>query len=665
MKVSAKAPAAPSGGVASSSSSSEEAAKEENPPPSSSANDSSPGNQPLSELGKQLRRYQAKTVTLGIEISRLERQLQILADLKGVSVASLRTALETACQNQALAEWSSRVALLQAQLNQFQQEKETEGNSSISNTPQWEQEAADHHVATLELQVGELQELQQSQRSELDTVYEKLKTESAQRLQWQSKYKESHTKLQSAQGALGLEQMLTKQQQKTIDEQQEALDRLQLAQSKQVGSSSPSSQLDDSSHNKSTQEKKILRTQLQQEYEKRYKQKRRRDDRAKAKLQENYEKQLQEHQDRATQRSKDLLELQLKFDALQLDQEQWTKQNQQLQLRNEQLEARLQVQDERRDDLEQQLSSLYAAFILLKQEAQQQRTQRNQQNEMNPTLPPQQPPSPFEVASSPEYVLANHNHNVLLHTKDSDDEFQPKPPPPPSSSGRRQSYHTSASSSSSDLNFSPRKQGGRRRTSTGSSSLNTWDILLGVSNNNKNSVTTPYSYSEEDCLLQGPLLVQSRNRNPSTNIHTWHPYPHAALYRGTTHFVLQLDGDSDSDSLYLEPGVTVAERGKRRDDTTTFVIRQVKSKNRRQRERGDNVVVLATRSSQDTTLWVETLNRALLGSSYQQPMTKATTFTSKRRSSSSSTCHHPKEEEEQEALSLALARALSLSVQDT
>ena len=663
MKVSAKAPAAPSGGVASSLSSSE--AKEEN---TTFHSTTSPGGdheqheqQPLSELGKQLRRYQAKTVTLGIEMARLGRQLQILADLKGVSVASMRTALETACQNQALAEWSSRVALLQAQLNQFQQEKEkeTEGNSSISNTPQWEQEAADHHVATLELQVGELQELQQSQRSELDTVYEKLKLESAQRLQWQSKYKESHTKLQSAQGALGLEQMLTKQQQKTIDEQQEALDRLQLAQSKQVGSSSPSSQLDDSSHNKSTQEKKILRTQLQQEYEKRYKQKRRRDDRAKAKLQENYEKQLQEHQDRATQRSKDLLELQLKFDALQLDQEQWTKQNQQLQLRNEQLEARLQVQDERRDDLEQQLSSLYAAFILLKQEAQQQRRQRAQQrqNEKIPT----QPPSPFEVASSPEYVLANHNHNVLLHTTDSDDEFQPKSPLPPSSSsssGRRQSYHTTSSSSlSSDLNFSPKKQGGRRRTSTGSS-LNTWDILLGVSNNNNNSVTSSYSYSEEDCLLQGPLLLQLRNRNPSTNILTWHPYPHAALYRGTTHFVLQLD--SDSDSLYLEPGVSVVERTRRSDDTTTFVIRHVN--NNKSRRRGDDVVVLATRSSHDTTLWIDTLNRALLGSSYQPATTKATSFTGKRRSSSS-TCHHPKEEEEQEALSLA--RALSLSVQDT
>ena len=70
----------------------------------------------LSELSKQLRIYQAKNDTQGIEINRLERQLKILADLQGISVADLRRALEEACANEAFAEMQQRVASLRAQL---------------------------------------------------------------------------------------------------------------------------------------------------------------------------------------------------------------------------------------------------------------------------------------------------------------------------------------------------------------------------------------------------------------------------------------------------------------------------------------------------------------------------------------------------------------------
>ena len=44
----------------------------------------------LSELSKQLRILQAKNEAQSVEINRLERQLRILAELQGISVADLR-----------------------------------------------------------------------------------------------------------------------------------------------------------------------------------------------------------------------------------------------------------------------------------------------------------------------------------------------------------------------------------------------------------------------------------------------------------------------------------------------------------------------------------------------------------------------------------------------
>ena len=58
------------------------------------------GSAGLSELSKQLRIFQAKNEAQAVEINRLERQLRILAELQGISVADLRKALEDACANE-------------------------------------------------------------------------------------------------------------------------------------------------------------------------------------------------------------------------------------------------------------------------------------------------------------------------------------------------------------------------------------------------------------------------------------------------------------------------------------------------------------------------------------------------------------------------------------
>merc|ERR1719329_33237 len=74
------------------------------------------GSAGLSELSKQLRIFQSKNEAQAVEISRLERQLRILADLQGINVADLRKALEDACQNEAFGEMQSRVRKLRAEL---------------------------------------------------------------------------------------------------------------------------------------------------------------------------------------------------------------------------------------------------------------------------------------------------------------------------------------------------------------------------------------------------------------------------------------------------------------------------------------------------------------------------------------------------------------------
>lgn len=75
-----------------------------------------PSNSRLTEISNQLRVYQAESRAQLLEIDRLQRQLKILADLQGVSVADLHAALNQACHDEAHEEWQRRVDVLRAQL---------------------------------------------------------------------------------------------------------------------------------------------------------------------------------------------------------------------------------------------------------------------------------------------------------------------------------------------------------------------------------------------------------------------------------------------------------------------------------------------------------------------------------------------------------------------
>lgn len=90
------------------------------------------GSAGLSELSKQLRILQAKNEAQSVEINRLERQLRILAELQGISVADLRKALEDACANEAFGELQHRVAKLRAELEAATLAKQKEQSKSMA-----------------------------------------------------------------------------------------------------------------------------------------------------------------------------------------------------------------------------------------------------------------------------------------------------------------------------------------------------------------------------------------------------------------------------------------------------------------------------------------------------------------------------------------------------
>lgn len=129
----------------------------------------------LSELSKQLRFLQAKNQSQSVEIDRLERQLRILGDLQGVSVGDLRNALQQACEAEAFGEMQHRVASLRAELEVASHTKSV-ATSSTSTSVSSAQDAAANakKMANLELRIGELEEVEESQRAEIESLYSQL-----------------------------------------------------------------------------------------------------------------------------------------------------------------------------------------------------------------------------------------------------------------------------------------------------------------------------------------------------------------------------------------------------------------------------------------------------------------------------------------------------------
>ena len=144
----------------------------------------------LSELSKRLRELQSQNTSQHSEIDRLSRQVRILSDLQGISVHDLKDALKTACEGEAHNELRAEVGKLKAQLECFNAtagrspnkarvkfggggENENRDDIKLKTQEQFDREAAARAQTNLELRIGELEELEGTLRTELETLFEK------------------------------------------------------------------------------------------------------------------------------------------------------------------------------------------------------------------------------------------------------------------------------------------------------------------------------------------------------------------------------------------------------------------------------------------------------------------------------------------------------------
>jgi len=143
----------------------------------------------MSELAKQLRHLQAKNEHQDAEIDRLERKLRIMSEMgkarsgagAGASASEIRVQLEKACQQEAHNELLNQVQSLQAQLEAALMKNSGDstaaaannGNNTTNNNKD-----KDNEISNLQLRIGELEELEESLRLEMNELYSKLQDKS-------------------------------------------------------------------------------------------------------------------------------------------------------------------------------------------------------------------------------------------------------------------------------------------------------------------------------------------------------------------------------------------------------------------------------------------------------------------------------------------------------
>ena len=136
----------------------------------------------LSELSIQLRKLQAQKNAQANEIDRLERQARILSDLKGISINDVKNSLKSACEAEAHGELRALVGKLEARVEGLQlggvggggRQRALGGNTDADHIPsqdQFNQEAAARARTALELRIGEFEEIESNHQKELDSLY--------------------------------------------------------------------------------------------------------------------------------------------------------------------------------------------------------------------------------------------------------------------------------------------------------------------------------------------------------------------------------------------------------------------------------------------------------------------------------------------------------------
>lgn len=135
------------------------------------------GDGSMSELARQLRLLQATNKQQATQIDGLQRQIQIMSELSGVSVADLRSTLKNACESRANEELRMRVALLESQI---EEEKIRQERTEDLFSEKFAAESESRRIANFELRIGELQELHESDKREISDLYEEVEATSSE-----------------------------------------------------------------------------------------------------------------------------------------------------------------------------------------------------------------------------------------------------------------------------------------------------------------------------------------------------------------------------------------------------------------------------------------------------------------------------------------------------
>jgi hypothetical protein len=308
-----------------------------------SSNTSSNGSGGLSELSKQLRLLQNKNQNQSLEIEKLQRQLRILSELQNVNVNDIRSALEVACQAEAYGELQRRITSLRAELEVVQLTTAT--STSMATSPLTATKASSNSteltetstminpeniqnqqiIANLELRIGELEEIDEQRRTEIQQLYAQLQNQQTNSSQLQSKCDQ----LESEKEQL---QLLLKQERQKYQEEQQKKKVTEVPTGNEEVRAVPVVMEDSSVKDEEIQKLQAANVAALA--------------------------QVRESETWANMISEKLKLCEQQRDATENE----------LKLRNVQYKARYLVQEENINDLRQQLISLYTAYDLVKEE---------------------------------------------------------------------------------------------------------------------------------------------------------------------------------------------------------------------------------------------------------------------------------------------------------
>jgi len=304
----------------------------------------------------------------------------------------LRDALKNACKGEAHADLQNQIAYLRAQLDAS---KSTAGPNSISDSKNFEAESLNRTIATLQLRVGELEEMDGTHRTEIANLYQSLSEQTSKSTRLESLCAEQKEELEKGKDELKDETKRTDLLQKDLDASLEQIDvfkkrisdldvelqvekdKSALLEKQKTGERQDAEESLNAEigrlHNELSEQTATatkLDTLCSQQRDLLGKMKAASDKMKKKKESLRNERDtVKAEVKRCNKLLKEAkVEAQVEKDKSKILETQAEAREKDSQLQSEQAKSRFQVQDERIHDLEQQLSSLYVAFEMLRQE---------------------------------------------------------------------------------------------------------------------------------------------------------------------------------------------------------------------------------------------------------------------------------------------------------